>query len=195
MFKVPRIPTHAETLPISTLATTEKRQVQPVIKCTNLSSVGSVTHTTSPFAATFYTPPSGAPGFKGDRYDWDKGFSDELEKVSSSVKDGYGRPDGDGIGVSASLSSSRSSGRVSASQGWGTGFGFGFGSMRGQSLGSSNSFLDLERELTVEMDMKVEDQDRLHLIHGKLTRILPISKIIIVDLHRSHPSSLEALAG
>jgi hypothetical protein len=38
-----------------------------------------VTHSTSPFAPTFYSPPSGAPGFKGDRYDWDKGFSDELE--------------------------------------------------------------------------------------------------------------------
>lgn len=38
-----------------------------------------VNHTMSPFAATLYSPPSGAPGFKGDRYDWDKGFSDELE--------------------------------------------------------------------------------------------------------------------
>lgn len=25
-------------------------------------------------------PPSGAPGFKGDQYDWDKGYSTELER-------------------------------------------------------------------------------------------------------------------
>ncbi|KAF9462777.1 TLD-domain-containing protein [Collybia nuda] len=33
----------------------------------------------SPFASHTYTPPTGAPGFAGDRYDWDKGFSAELE--------------------------------------------------------------------------------------------------------------------
>jgi len=137
MSKVPRITTHAETLPIATLATTEKRHIQPVFKRINLSSV---THTTSPFAATFYTPPSGAPGFEGDRYDWDKGFSDELENVSSSVKDAYGRRDGEGIGVSASTSGSRSTSRLSASRGWGTGFGFGFGSVRGQPPGWPSSF-------------------------------------------------------
>ena len=25
-------------------------------------------------------PPSGAPGFRGESYDWDKGFSNELER-------------------------------------------------------------------------------------------------------------------
>ena len=32
----------------------------------------------SPFAPHFYTPPSGAPGFAGESYDWDKGFSTDL---------------------------------------------------------------------------------------------------------------------
>ncbi|KAF8870814.1 TLD-domain-containing protein [Infundibulicybe gibba] len=34
----------------------------------------------SPFASHVYVPPSGAPGFTGDSYDWDKGFSNELEQ-------------------------------------------------------------------------------------------------------------------
>ncbi|TFK59542.1 TLD-domain-containing protein [Pluteus cervinus] len=36
--------------------------------------------TTSPFASHTYIPPSGAPGFKGEGYDWDKGYSNELER-------------------------------------------------------------------------------------------------------------------
>ena len=189
MSSVPRIPAHTETLPIASFATTEKRHIQPVFKRINLSSVDSVTHTTSPFAATFYTPPSGAPGFEGDRYDWDKGFSDELGNGSSSVKDAYGRRDGEG--VSASTSSSRSNSRLSTSRGWGTGFGFGFGSVRGQPSGWPNSFLGLGLELMVGINTKVEDQDRLcrSPIHGNLDRLPLISKItriMIVDLHRSH---------
>lgn len=39
-----------------------------------------IKHTTSPFASHSYVPPSGAPGFRGESYDWDKGFSNELEK-------------------------------------------------------------------------------------------------------------------
>jgi hypothetical protein len=35
-------------------------------------------HRTSPFAPHIYSPPSGAPGFAGEKYDWDKGFSAEL---------------------------------------------------------------------------------------------------------------------
>ena len=34
----------------------------------------------SPFASHVYTPPSGAPGYAGERYDWDRGFSEELER-------------------------------------------------------------------------------------------------------------------
>jgi len=33
----------------------------------------------SPFASHVYIPPTGAPGFQGERYDWDKGFSAELD--------------------------------------------------------------------------------------------------------------------
>ena len=34
----------------------------------------------SPFGSHTYIPPSGAPGFRGDLYDWDKGYSNELER-------------------------------------------------------------------------------------------------------------------
>lgn len=85
-----------------------------------------VTHSTSPFASSFYNSPSGAPGFEGDRYDWDKGFSDELDSerkgksfVSAEVHDSNGS---DGKGVSSRISGSRGS--------WGAGFGFGFGQVR-----------------------------------------------------------------
>ena len=37
-------------------------------------------HHRSPFASHVYTPPSGAPGYAGERYDWDRGFSEELER-------------------------------------------------------------------------------------------------------------------
>ncbi|KAG6841484.1 hypothetical protein C0991_010672 [Blastosporella zonata] len=33
----------------------------------------------SPFASHLYVPPTGAPGYKGEQYDWDKGFSSELD--------------------------------------------------------------------------------------------------------------------
>ncbi|KAJ3513890.1 hypothetical protein NLJ89_g2695 [Agrocybe chaxingu] len=38
-----------------------------------------IIHSASPFAPHVYIPPTGAPGFKGEGYDWDKGYSDELE--------------------------------------------------------------------------------------------------------------------
>ncbi|KAF8060218.1 TLD-domain-containing protein [Lyophyllum atratum] len=41
----------------------------------------------SPFASHIYTPPSGAPGYKGEAYDWDKGFSAELERELSGGDD------------------------------------------------------------------------------------------------------------
>ena len=39
-----------------------------------------IKHTASPFGSHSYIPPSGAPGFRGESYDWDKGFSKELER-------------------------------------------------------------------------------------------------------------------
>ncbi|KAF9494142.1 TLD-domain-containing protein [Pleurotus eryngii] len=35
--------------------------------------------TTSPFGPHIYIPPTGAPGYAGECYDWDKGFSEELQ--------------------------------------------------------------------------------------------------------------------
>ncbi|KAG6889446.1 hypothetical protein C0992_005166 [Termitomyces sp. T32_za158] len=36
--------------------------------------------TVSPFASHIYIPPSGAPGYGGEQYDWDKGYSDDLDR-------------------------------------------------------------------------------------------------------------------
>ncbi|KAF5378562.1 hypothetical protein D9615_007099 [Tricholomella constricta] len=41
----------------------------------------------SPFASHIYVPPTGAPGYKGEQYDWDKGFSAELERELSGGND------------------------------------------------------------------------------------------------------------
>lgn len=59
---------------------------------------GRITHGTSfnpkqyrsPFAAHVYTPPSGAPGYAGEQYDWDHGFSEELvrEQMEIASKEG-----------------------------------------------------------------------------------------------------------
>ncbi|KAG6828947.1 hypothetical protein H0H87_000234 [Tephrocybe sp. NHM501043] len=40
----------------------------------------------SPFAPHVYIPPSGAPGYKGEQYDWDKGFSAELDSELNAVE-------------------------------------------------------------------------------------------------------------
>ncbi|KAG6877289.1 hypothetical protein C0993_008846 [Termitomyces sp. T159_Od127] len=36
--------------------------------------------TISPFASHVYIPPSGAPGYRGEQYNWDKGYSDDLDR-------------------------------------------------------------------------------------------------------------------
>ncbi|KAG6860808.1 hypothetical protein C0995_007388 [Termitomyces sp. Mi166 len=43
----------------------------------------------SPFASHIYIPPSGAPGYRGEQYDWDKGFSDDLDRelIREEVKE------------------------------------------------------------------------------------------------------------
>lgn len=45
----------------------------------------------SPFAPHVFVAPSGAPGFKPDGYDWDKGYSGDLDKelIESEFKDTY----------------------------------------------------------------------------------------------------------
>ncbi|KAI5985752.1 TLD-domain-containing protein [Pisolithus albus] len=47
------------------------------------SSFSSMSHRGSPFVSTPYMPPSGAPGFTGDR-NWDKGFYDALQRDKES---------------------------------------------------------------------------------------------------------------
>ena len=85
-----------------------------------------VTHSTSPFAPSFYNSPSGAPGFKGDRYDWDKGFSDALE--SEQKGNPFASADGNGSDDIGGVSHSVASSSVMSGS-WGTGFGFGFGTV------------------------------------------------------------------
>ncbi|KAL4255640.1 Oxidation resistance protein 1 [Pleurotus pulmonarius] len=43
--------------------------------------------TTSPFGPHIYIPPTGAPGYAGESYDWDKGFSEELQHELSLASD------------------------------------------------------------------------------------------------------------
>ncbi|GLB45724.1 putative TLD-domain-containing protein [Lyophyllum shimeji] len=51
----------------------------------------------SPFASHVYVPPSGAPGYAGERYDWDKGYSAELEREMMNGR-GEGHEEGEGEG-------------------------------------------------------------------------------------------------
>lgn len=66
----PSHPQHASTLPSTSPAPVHIFHGTPF---------GPSSHI-SPFAAHVYIPPSGAPGFKGEGYDWDKGYSSELER-------------------------------------------------------------------------------------------------------------------
>ena len=114
------------------------------------SSTSSMTllHGASPFAPHVYIPPTGAPGFKGELYTWDKGFSEELEVEREQELERVGLPrqernvdsrtaldpspaqtrrDGEKDQAAPVLFPSKGRG----SGGWGSGFGFGFGSMRG----------------------------------------------------------------
>lgn len=47
------------------------------------SSSASITHRGSPFVSTPFVPPSGAPGFTGDR-NWDRGFFEALQRDRES---------------------------------------------------------------------------------------------------------------
>lgn len=47
---------------------------------TSSSSISTTKSVPTPFAPHIFTPIPGAPGFKPDEYDWDKGFSTELEQ-------------------------------------------------------------------------------------------------------------------
>lgn len=74
----------------------------------------------SPFASHVYIPPTGAPGFTGDRYDWDKGFSAELERElgvgESSEREMVGVPgENKAVKVSVSQFMEKKSGSVELS--------------------------------------------------------------------------------
>lgn len=40
----------------------------------------------SPFAPHIYIPPTGAPGYAGEKYDWDRGFSAQLEQEAKAAE-------------------------------------------------------------------------------------------------------------
>jgi hypothetical protein len=91
-----RPPVHAATLPAYTAQISHGTPFGPSTK-------------PSPFASHIYTPPTGAPGFAGNRYDWDKGFSAELER---ELGGGETSTDRELVGVAGD----NRSGRVSVSQ-------------------------------------------------------------------------------
>ncbi|KDR78073.1 hypothetical protein GALMADRAFT_1299973 [Galerina marginata CBS 339.88] len=123
-----------------------------------------LSHGASPFAPHVYVPPTGAPGFKGERYTWDKGFSEELAAEAEEERDRLGAGNGAArdlrtghvkaktvpvVGKENSNSEREevvgsSSGSGSGS-GWGSGFGFSFGTVRagkgkvGAGSGSSSA--------------------------------------------------------
>jgi hypothetical protein len=50
------------------------------------STAGGTSRLTNPFATHSFTQIAGAPGFKPNEYDWDKGFSEELERELQGVQ-------------------------------------------------------------------------------------------------------------
>ncbi|CAA7263924.1 unnamed protein product [Cyclocybe aegerita] len=82
----PHLPTHSHTLPVPS-----SLNLQPTPTFTHNSpfAPSPIIHSASPFAPHVYIPPTGAPGFKGEGYDWDKGYSDELEveRVQEQVRE------------------------------------------------------------------------------------------------------------
>jgi len=122
------------------------------------SSTLSVTHSSSPFAPHVYVPPTGAPGFSGEGYDWDKGFSDELEAEREreqglpdrgrETNRGNGRdlrrdnvkaktiPSYETRGEPPEMATTLSS---TSKSGWGSGFGFWNGKFKGTGSNPSNT--------------------------------------------------------
>ncbi|KIM37742.1 hypothetical protein M413DRAFT_448260 [Hebeloma cylindrosporum] len=113
----------------------------------------TLSHGASPFAPHVYIPPSGAPGFKGDSYTWDKGFSEELEE--ELAREGLPRHGANVKSRTAPVPTTRDEEKEQAepvsppsaikgrlSGGWGSGFGFGFGSIRGSGNGKGKQVAD-----------------------------------------------------
>jgi len=121
------------------------------------TSTMTLSHGASPFAPHVYIPPTGAPGFKGELYTWDKGFSEELEveRELELEREGFPRQETnvqsrmaldpsphqtrqDGEKDQAAPVFSPSAIKGGGGGGWGSGFGFGFGSMRGSGHSRGN---------------------------------------------------------
>ena len=145
-FPLPR----SQTLPISS-------SPNPVFTHTSAfapppASISSMTlsHGVSPFASHAFIPPTGAPGFKGELYTWDKGFSEELEaerehereQGEENVKSRTVQTTREGEIEQAVSVSSPLAIKERDSGGWGSGFGFGFGSMRGSGNGKAKQVAD-----------------------------------------------------
>ncbi|KAF8890834.1 TLD-domain-containing protein [Gymnopilus junonius] len=107
----------------------------------------SVVHGASPFAPHVYIPPTGAPGFKGEQYTWDKGYSEELEAEREKELGGKDVKPGPQVNVKAQTlpvvgkenepedGAGRGSSALGSKAGWGSGFGFSFGTIRGGGNG------------------------------------------------------------
>ncbi|KAL0952980.1 hypothetical protein HGRIS_007192 [Hohenbuehelia grisea] len=67
-------------------------------------------HGASPFAPHTFIPPTGAPGFTGEGYDWDKGFSVELER---ELSEGHGEVPPKAMDAAAGRGTSRPSSSTS----------------------------------------------------------------------------------
>ncbi|KAH6907093.1 TLD-domain-containing protein [Coprinopsis sp. MPI-PUGE-AT-0042] len=65
----------------------------PMVKSHTLPTTAGPSSSANPFGTPTFTPIPGAPGFKPNEYDWDKGFSDELEQeMRGNDYDGSRRP-------------------------------------------------------------------------------------------------------
>ena len=112
----------------------------------------TLSHGVSPFASHTYIPPTGAPGFKGELYTWDKGFSEELESErEQELERGEADVKPRTVLDSSQVQTTREGEKEQAapmvikgrgSSGWGSGFGFGFGSMRGSGNGKGKQVAD-----------------------------------------------------
>ena len=112
----------------------------------------ALSHGASPFASHAYIPPTGAPGFKGESYTWDKGFSEELETEREQERErGKANVMPQTVLDPSPVQTTREGEKEQAvpvairgrrSGGWGSGFGFGFGSMRGSGNGKGKQVAD-----------------------------------------------------
>lgn len=84
----PAIPSHTRTPSLDTLFDPSSRGVITQRRSTpEPIPVQDPATKPSPFAPHVFVPPTGAPGYKGEQYDWDKGYSMQLEQELTDVRD------------------------------------------------------------------------------------------------------------